>query len=410
MNTFLLLILILVFSFISFHFINQKLQKRFLYLTGLEFLFIGILMNEHLINFVNQTFQLHFPILLSKESSIQLKPVIATILGAVGFSVGLQFRIKNFFGLSIEHFKLSITDIVFTFLLMSLLSYLILTQFFSQILNINEILINSLIIGITAVTFSGEVLNSIRSKFSVSGSNFNALVSVSQLNNFFAIVIVGTVFAVFRKGSTLNFEISPTEWFVISSVLGLLIGFLFFVFLERETNETKLLLALLGIIIFSSGSAYFLNLSPIFLNLMVGFVIGNFFKEKESLLEIFKKLDHPFYVIILIYAGSLLFIDNMVIFISGILIYVLARYCIKYFTGWFAYHSSFDKNIFSPMIGKGLNTQGVIAITIMVSFYQVYSNPLIHQVYAIVIFSVLINETLSTRILKNLLIDLNEIT
>jgi Kef-type K+ transport system membrane component KefB len=409
MDTFLLLILFVVIGFLSFHFINQRLQKKLLYLTGLEFLLIGILIGQPFVNFLNQSIGLQLPILLNDENSVQLRPIIAIIIGAVGFSVGLQFRIKELFNYSPEHFKLSITDVLFTMIFMCCLSFVIISKIFQSFIQLEDVIASSLIIGITSTTLSIGVLESIKSKFQAEGNNFNTLLLVPKLNNFFAISLLGLMLVLIRHGSTRGISITPIEWFVLNIALGLLMGFLFFVFLEREEDENKLLVALLGIIIFSSGSAYFLNLSPLFLNMLVGFVIGNFFKSKETLTEIFRKLEHPFYVIILIYAGAIIRIDNFLVFIFGLIMYLILRYLIKIFNGWLAFKSSFDKSKFSPLIGKGLSTQGILAIVMIVNYQQVYNNPLTNSIFAIVIFGVLINEILSTKFIKDLLIDLNEI-
>ncbi|MGB9665208.1 MAG: hypothetical protein ACPL25_09885 [Ignavibacteria bacterium] len=409
MSTFLLLILIVVFGFLSFHFINQKLQKKLLYLTGLEFLFLGILIGEPFLKFINELFKIRMPVLLDREGSLQLRPVIAAILGAVGFSVGLQFRIKELFDYKIEHFKLAINDILFTIILMSSISFLLIHNFFQNILNLESIIANSLIIGISASTFSQAVLDSIKNKFEVSGDNFNTLQKIPKVNNFIALTFLGLMFAILHVGQTSGISITPIEWFVINIALGLLIGFLFFVFLEREENESKLLIALLGIIIFSSGAAYYMNFSPLFINMLVGFVIGNAFQSREVLNSIFKKLEHPFYVIILIYAGATFRIDNFWLFILGVILYIIIRMIVKYFNGWLSYQSCFDKSKFSSRIGLGLNTQGIIAITMAVNFQQVYDNPLTNTIFAIVIFSTLINEILSTKLSKDLLLDLSEI-
>ncbi|MCM8828585.1 MAG: hypothetical protein NC902_04785, partial [Candidatus Omnitrophica bacterium] len=71
--------------------------------------------------------------------------------------------------------------------------------------------------------------------------------------------------------------------------------------------------------------------------------------------------------------------------------------------------ASFDKTKFNQIIGKGLNTQGIIAIAIMVNYQQIYNNQLSNTIFSIIVFAVLINEIFSTKITKDLLIDLNEI-
>ena len=409
MDTFLLLILLVIAGFLSLNFVNKKLQKKFLFFTGLEFLFIGILIGEPFINFINKNFGISLPVLLSGEGTVQLEPVIAAILGSVGFSVGFQFRIKDLLNYSIEHFKLSLFDVFLSTLLMSGISFLIMEHFYKNLMTLNSLLTNSLIIGITSSTLSPSVLESLKNKFQIEGKNFHTLFLIPKLNNFLSLFILGLMFSIFHSGSTGIISITPVEWFVVSIFIGLFLGFLFFIFLEREENENKLLIAILGIIIFTSGSAYYLNLSPLFINLIVGLVIGNFYKSKELIIELFKKLEYHFYIIILIYAGALIRIDNFLIFIFGLLAYLFLRYFIKYFSGWVAYKASFDKTKFNQIIGKGLNTQGIIAIAIMVNYQQIFNNQLSNTIFSIIVFAVLINEIFSTKITKDLLIDLNEI-
>lgn len=409
MDTFLLLILLIIIGYLSFQFVNKKLQRKFLYKPGFEFLLLGILIGEPFISFINNKFQLALPIILNEQGLIQLRPVIAAVLGAVGFSVGLQFRVKELFNFSIEQFKLSIFDSILTLLLMSSLSYLVMRSFLQNLISIENLVVNSLIIGLTASTLSIYVLEVLKNKFQIEGENFNTLSTIPKLNNFISISFVGLIFALNHKGTTKIISFTPIEWFVISILISLLLGFLFFIFLEREETENKLFLALLGIIIFSSGSAYFLNLSPLFFNLLVGFVIGNLIKSKDALTEFFKKMESPFHIIILIYAGTLIKIDNFYIFIVGLVSYLIIRYLLKFFIGWFAFNLSLDKSKFDKSIGKGLTSQGIIAIAIVINFQQVFNNPLMNTIFAIVIFSSLINDILSTKFTKDLLIDLNEI-
>ncbi len=281
--------------------------------------------------------------------------------------------------------------------------------FFGNFITEKNLVLNSLIIGITSSTLSIKAVELLKNKFKIEGNNFNTLYTIPKLSNFIAVSFLGLILVLFHRNTTKNISITPVEWFVISILLGFLLGFLFFIFLEREENENKLFLALLGIIMFSSGSAYYLNLSPLFVNLLVGFVIGNLFKSKEVLNELFRKIEFPLYAIILIYTGSIMKIDNFVIFLVGLFIYLIFRYSIKYFNGWLAYHLSFDKSKFGRTIGIGLNSQGIIAIAMMINFQQFSDNPLTNTIFSIIVFASLINEILSIKMIKDLLIDLNEI-
>lgn len=409
MNTFLLFILIVITGFLSFHFLIKKLQKKLLYFTGLEFLIIGILIGEPFIRFLNHSLNTNFSVIFNQNASIQLKPIIALIIGAVGFATGLQFRIRNLAKINFEHYRLAFTDIFGTIIIISLIFFGLFYYFFSSVLTIEQMIVSSMVLGVSASTYSPTVLESLQHKFAINGSNFNSLLSVSQINNFFSILIFGLMFSIIHQGETKGIKITSTEWFVINITISILIGFLFFIFLEREENENKMMLALFGIIIFSSGAAYYLNLSPLFMNVLVGMIIGNLFKLRDYINDIFKKLEHPFYVIILIYTGANINIDKWEYFLLGIIIYLSLRILVKLFNGYLAYLTSYEKDIFSEKIGQGLNSQGILAIVIALNFVQVYNNPFSNLILSIIVISVLINEFLSTKMIKDLLIDLNEI-
>lgn len=410
MNTFILLILILIFGFISFHFINQKLQDKFLYFTGLEYLFLGILIGSPFLTWINAYFAIDFPILLSPQSSLQLKPVIALIIGTVGFTTGLKLRFKDFSEMNRERLRLALTDVVITTLVLFFVFFGIFRFFFSGNLTFDEALVNALVLGTTASTYSPSVLQTLRHKFNIDGPNYKSLLFSSSISNIISIISFGMLFSIVHQGVPKNLDITVTEWFVINIVIGIIIGILFFIFLEREEDENKLFLALMGIIIFTSGVAYYLNFSTLFISLIMGIFIANTSKVHKRLEAALEKLEHPFYVIILIYAGSILYVNNWYIWVAGLGLYLILRMNIKNFNGWFAYQASYDKTAFSPTIGKGLNSQGLIAIAMALNFIQVYENEFSILVFSVIIAAVIVNEFLSIKWTRDVLIDLNEIS
>ncbi|MBM4175076.1 MAG: hypothetical protein FJ213_02735 [Ignavibacteria bacterium] len=410
MNTFILLILILIFGFISFHFINQKLQDKFLYFTGLEYLFLGILIGSPFLTWINAYFAIDFPILLSPQSSLQLKPVIALIIGTVGFTTGLKLRFKDFSEMNRERLRLALTDVVITTLVLFFVFFGIFRFFFSGNLTFDEALVNALVLGTTASTYSPSVLQTLRHKFNIDGPNYKSLLFSSSISNIISIISFGMLFSIVHQGVPKNLDITVTEWFVINIVIGIIIGILFIIFLEREEDENKLFLALMGIIIFTSGVAYYLNFSTLFISLIMGIFIANTSKVHKRLEAALEKLEHPFYVIILIYAGSILYVNNWYIWVAGLGLYLILRMNIKNFNGWFAYQASYDKTALSPTIGKGLNSQGLIAIAMALNFIQVYENEFSILVFSVIIAAVIVNEFLSIKWTRDVLIDLNEIS
>ncbi len=409
MDTSLLLILLIILIFLTFVLINRRLKERLAIFKSFIFILIGILISESFINWVNDIFRMNFTSPTSDELLTRIDLISFVVLGFVGFSTGARFRIKEVLKYSLEHFKLSFIDILFSILLMGGISFFVFQIFFSHILSFENILINAMILGIASATLSLRISDKIKNEFQVKGENFNALCIVPKLNNFVLISLVGLLTILTTHSPGLNIHFTPTEWFLVSILGGLLFGFLFFIFIEDETKETNLLISLLGIVIFAVGIAMYFNLSPIFLNLILGFVIGNTVKSKELIMNILIKLEDIFYAILLIYIGSVLEINNFWIFLAGMVSYLTLRYLIKYFNGFVSYKIAFDKSKFSSSIGKGLTAQGLVTLAIALNFLQVYDNPLINILFSVIVFSTLINELLSKKIIKDLLIDLNEI-
>ncbi|MCX8010933.1 MAG: hypothetical protein N3A61_07260, partial [Ignavibacteria bacterium] len=119
--------------------------------------------------------------------------------------------------------------------------------------------------------------------------------------------------------------------------------------------------------------------------------------------------ENAIYIILLIYAGTLIRFDNSLVLLFGLALYLIFRFLIKYFNGWVAYKLCVDKTKFNQNIGSGLFPQGLISFSIVISFQQMYMSSLTHTIFAIILFASLISEVISNKILKDLLIDYNEI-
>lgn len=370
---------------------------------------VGILLGEQFINYLNKSYNFNLPVLLRNESFSGFEIFVAIVLGYSGFSVGLNFRIKKLIGVSTDHFKLSLIDVFLSLLFVGGVFFFLINRFFQNYVVFNDAIVISLFIGITSIVLSSSIPERIGKNFRPEGNNFRTLMLIPDLNNLIAVSFFGMLAAVTSAMSGKKIFVTPIEWFLISALGGLILGFLFFIFLEKEENENHLLISLIGIIAFTSGIAYTFNLSPIFLNLLAGIVVGNLIKSSNRLYSILKKFEEFFFAIILIYAGSLLEIDNINLFLGVFIIYIVIRYVIKSINGHLAYFFAFDRTQYGSSIGKGLNTQGLVALAIVINFHQIFESQFSSVIFSAIVLAVLINDLLSEKLIKNLLIDLNEI-
>lgn len=409
METSLIFIFLVVLIFLTFNFINQRLQNRLYQFRGFLFLLVGVLLGEQFINYLNNSYYLNLPVLFRNENLSGVEIFVAIILGYSGFLVGLNFRVKKLIGVSTDHFKLSLIDVFLSILFVGGVFFLLINKFFQNYVAFDDAIVISLFIGITSIILSSNIPERIGKSLHSEGNNFRTLLLIPGLNNLFAVSFFGMLAAVSSAISDKKIFVTPVEWFLISAIAGLLFGFLFFIFLEREENENYLLISLIGIITFTSGIAYHFNLSPIFLNLLAGIVVGNLIKSSNKLHSILCNFEELFFAIILIYAGTLMEIVNINLFLGVLIIYIIIRYVVKFINGHLAYFFAFDRTQYGPSIGKGLNTQGLLALAIAINFYQIFEFKFSSVIFSAIVLAILINDLLSDKLIKNLLIDLNEI-
>ena len=137
------------------------------------------------------------------------------------------------------------------------------------------------------------LIDAVIKRYNLNGKISNALSNVAVLNVNFNIFIYGILFSIIHLGASEKINFTPTEWVVISILLAVIVGLLFFIFIGREQDENKLFVAVLGIAIFTSGTAYFLNFSPLYMNFILGVILTNLSKISDKIYSSLNRLLDP---------------------------------------------------------------------------------------------------------------------
>ncbi|GEM_PF-4615056 len=400
-------LLLLILAFLTFkitlRFVNQPLN-----LFGLQFLILGILLNKYFQNFSSKFINIDLPLVINDLTTPNLQLFIAIVLGFSGFLAGIRLRIKDFLKFNLGKLLLVIWEFLFPLLTFFLSSYFILSRVKLFETSQYEILLISGFVGIISTITSTSVIKFLLERYEIEGKNFNAISSIIPVINFLGIVSFGVILSLTQNMVHKNFQLSSAEIFLISSLTGLILSFIFFFIVERKSNEFQITTILFAFIIFASGLAYYLNFSPIIMNLLFGFVLGNIF-FKETIPSIFEKAESVFYPLALIFLGSQIKVVSWSLFISGIIAILILRYIVVYLSGWFAYKMSYDKNSFSFKIGLGFYPQGLIAISLALNFYQLNNSEFNQFILGVFAFVVVLSEVLSTSFTKKFLIESNEL-
>ena len=103
---------------------------------------------------------------------------------------------------------------------------------------------------------------------------------------------------------------TETEWAVINIAVGVASGLLFHLFLGPRAEwggtegKDRLFVSLTAAIVIASGASYYLNLSPIYTNLILGFILANTGRAHQDARQLLAATERPMYLALLIFAGA----------------------------------------------------------------------------------------------------------
>ena len=227
----------------------------------------------------------------------------------------------------------------------------------------------------------------------------------ARIGDLLAITCFGTIFCLFHEGTTLaQRELVPAEWLLITVALGGILGVLFMVFLGRESDPNDRFLALSGILLLASGSAFFLNLSALLVNLLLGILIVNM-RHGATVPATLERTSGPVRLVLLVFAGAMW---EPVPFGAAVGLaggYILLRGAAKIASGAVA-------SLGTPLrgdIARGMISQGEVAVAMAISAKLIYSGPAIDLAYTAILVSVVLHELIAPRLLKGLLVDSGEL-
>jgi hypothetical protein len=308
-----------------------------------------------------------------------------------------------------EHWRLFIFEFLFSAIIIGGGSFLLISYYWVGI-DFWVVISASYVIAVAGLVNSNYLINQIAEKYKITGPVISSLKNSSFLNVNFSILLFGLIFGINHIGTKEQIYFTSSEWILITLFLAIFIGFLFFIFLAREEDENKVFVAVLGIVIFTSGTAYFLNYSPLFMNFILGLVISNVSKISIKIERSLSRIFHPLGILIVVMAGFFWVPSNLDIFIASAFILIILRYISKIFAGQIAYTTSFTKTNLCGNVGKGLLFQDIIVCSMMIDYLTVYKNVLTPVVISAVLVSVIFYSLVSFSSAKNILIDAGEIS
>lgn len=386
-----LLIVFLAFSgyHLSFRKFKVPLFARKFYLTGLEFLFLGLLLGPQFLN------------ILDAKTCEGLTPVTALLLGWIGMLFGFQFELSELKRFPLVFFEAAIVEGLLTLMIVFAGVYMTLPFF----LDISDHLKNCIsIVLASAAACTAQTGLAFVSKKNI--GNHQATVKLlrylSSIDGLIAMLALLFLFIYFPERhsvATQNAILESDTFIAAASFAGIII--LFNLFLIHRKNQNELALIIIGMTIFISGFASAIHFSPLVASFFVGVLLVNLTPEKEKIFNTLVSIEKPVYLLLLVFLGSAWHFESVWI------VSIAAGYCLLRFFGKVIGGAAISKlgtkmKTYPVGIGFGLIEQGGLPLAILYDFQQGCIFEVTGAVVGIALIAIIYNDLLSPNLLKRL--------
>jgi hypothetical protein len=393
LGTVVLLVIVIGVAYVLAHNVVERLQRRFLVVSGAEYLLLGFLLGPA------------FPAIHALDNVAGLLPIIALAAGWVGLLRGTDFDFASLQKLDPATWRVVFLHHLLPGVAVGIGSYYFFTKTGWVFASPRDAALSASALACFAAADSAEPFDLLARRYEVSGRLASLLRNGTRLGDIAVILAFGLIFCVFHENAPQAQDYSPALWAWVTVLLGGALGFLFSLFLAGDESDNSRFLALVGIIAFASGGAYFLELSPLAVNLSMGFVLVNFARGGQLLHTTLESTERPMAIVLLIFAGALWERTELVPTLLALGGFLVARTGAKWLASVIAgWGTSLRKDLF-----RGLLAHGDVTLAMAVSFRLVYEGEAAKIAYSVVLGSIILNDLMAPRLLRGLLVDEGEI-
>ena len=264
-----------------------------LFHSGLIYVLLGLYLGQHGSN------------VLSPEVVKGFYPLIALGLGWVGFMFGFQLEYRYLKRFPRKYIGLSFLLFICVFALTTVA----LAWIFEQWFEFPRFYLHGVAgaLGLLAGIHSPTLLNLFAPLISKSGHNFylaRFLVSVGGFWGLLGIVVLASFWHI-PLSSGRGMPLTSFVLFSVSTLFPALMGLLFHKLTTKRVSESDLLVYLLGMVFFVSGAAFYFNLIPLYMCMILGLVYSNLTRRHERIYPVLLATEKPLYLVLLILVGAL---------------------------------------------------------------------------------------------------------
>lgn len=395
LSTVLFLLGVVAAAFLLAHYVVERAQQRFLFVSGAEYLGLGVLLGPFVLADV-QPFR----------DLTAMGPIFAFAAGWVGLLYGLELELRSIDLLG-RAMRLALADTLVTGVLVAgSAGWLFTSGHLMPAVPPDEAWLAAGVLGCAAAAGSSSAVDLVRSRYADLDTQLLPMLRrTARLGDLLSITVFGVLFCVFHEGRTLT-ERPPaaSDWILLTVGLGLVLGLLFVVFIGNDQGENNVFLAMVGILMFASGAAFFLNLSALLVNLLLGVVLVQTAQGAKIRAQL-ERTAKPASLVLLLFAGAhwepVPLLPGLVVAFGFLGLRLLGKV-----------GGTLVATVGTPVRGdlfRGLMAQGDAAVAMALSAKLVYDGPAVNLAYTAILAGVVVNELVSPRLLRGLLVDAGEL-
>jgi hypothetical protein len=343
----------------------DRLRQRYGYVGGAEYVLIGVILGPKVSG------------LLGAAQVRDLTPIVSLAVGWLGMLLGTYFRLPTLALLPSEHVRIAFAEAMATFTA-ALVPLLALFHWVAGF-DWPESAVQAVTLAAIATLSSPAAIDALVDRTRVRSALLPVLQLTARIDALVAVVGFGLVLAIVHQGDVAPGVRPPTatEWAVINVAIGVATGVLFHLFLgpqgtpENGEGSSRLFVALAGAIVVASGASYYLNLSPLYTNLVLGFILANSGRSHRDVTRLLLATERPVYLALLIFAGAAWSPGSLeLLFIAPA--FVVVRLAARFFGGQVAGMHVAPPELRTPAMARGLLAQGGIGVAIALNYTQVW--------------------------------------
>jgi hypothetical protein len=386
MQTTLAALAVITVGYIFAYLIFDRLRDRYGYVGGAEYVVIGFLLGPRVTG------------LLDAGQVQDLTPIVSLALGWLGMLLGTYFRVPAMALIEGAYLRVALAEAVATFAI-ALAALLALFRFVVEAPWPDAAVLSGTLAAVATLS-SPVAVDAVVDRVRVRSRVPPVLQLAARMDALVAVVAFGLVLAIFHQGDVAPGVRPPTatEWAVINVAVGVASGVLFHLFLgpRGHLDEGRLFVALAGAIVVASGASYYLNLSPIFTNLVLGVILANSGGAHRDVARLLLSTERPVYLALLLLAGAAWSPGSVdLLFIAPL--FVLIRVGARFLGGAIAGGQVAPPELRATGLGRGLLALGGLGVALAVNYGQVYPNLHPRLVLTATLLAVLLFEIVASR-------------